>query len=95
MLPIKHIIQVVTLLYAGLLTFQPNDVERGSENFVGKHQVVELLKMGSHHRLTSLVVFRPEILNKQQFLGYGPVIVCHLELLTSATAEIKGRRKVK
>lgn len=32
MLPIKHIIQVVTLLYTGLLTFQPNDVERGSDN---------------------------------------------------------------
>lgn len=79
MLPIKHIIQVVTLLYAGLLTFQPNDVERGSDNFVGMYQVVELLKMGSDHCMISLVRFHPQILNKQQFLGYGPVIVCHLE----------------
>lgn len=82
MLPIKHIIQVVTLLYARLLTFQPSDVERGSDNFVGMHQVVELLKMGSDHHLISLVQLHPEILNKQQFLSYGSVTVCHLELLT-------------
>lgn len=81
-LPIKHIIQVVTLLHAGLLTFQPSDVGRGSDNFVGMHQVVELLKMGSDHRLISLVLFHPEILNKRQFLSYGSVVVSRLELLT-------------
>lgn len=40
------------------------------------------LKMGSEHRLISPVLLLPEILNKQQFPGYGPVIVGHWEFLT-------------
>lgn len=57
-------------------------MERGSDNSVGMYQVVELLKMGSHPCLISLVLFHPDTLNKQQVFGYGPVTVCHLELLT-------------
>lgn len=42
LLPIKHIIQGVTLLCFGLPTFQAKAGERGTENFVGINQAVEL-----------------------------------------------------
>lgn len=42
LLPIKHIIQGVTLLYLGLPMFQAKAGQRGTENFVGMNQVVEL-----------------------------------------------------
>lgn len=58
MLPIKHIIQVVTWWYAGLLALQPNDVERGSNNFVGMLGR-GIPKVGSGHHLISSALFHP------------------------------------
>lgn len=70
LLPIKHIIQGVTLLCFGLPTFQAKAGERGTENFVGINQAVELWGQ--------IPAWFPWDCLAWSFFGSGPVLVCNL-----------------
>lgn len=93
MLAIKHISQVLHYYMLDCLHFSQMMAERGSDNSEGMYHALELLKRGSDHHLISLVLFHRKILNKQQFLGYGSAIVCHLELLTFKFSYCRNKRK--
>lgn len=93
MLAIKHISQVLHYYMLDCLHFSQMMAERGSDNSEGMYHALELLKRGSDHHRISLVLFHRKILNKQQFLGYGSAIVCHLELLTFKFSYCRNKRK--
>lgn len=81
LLPIKHLIQGVTLLCFGLPTFQAKAGERGTENFVGINQAVELWGQ--------IPAWFPWDCLAWRFFGCGSVLVGNL------VAGKKKSRKVK